>query len=75
MQRANPIQPPSAAMGEIVNLRRVRKAAQRRTAERVAAEQRYRFGRSKAERRLETAHDANTRRDLDGHRIESGDEG
>jgi Domain of unknown function (DUF4169) len=61
-------------MGDIVNLRRVRKNAERRAAERAAAEQRYRHGRSKAQRRLETTQDVKTRHGLDGHRIESGDE-
>jgi hypothetical protein len=72
--RANPVQPPSEAVGDIVNLRRARKNAQRRAAQRTASEQRYRHGRSKAERQLDSAQDAKTRRDLDGHRIESGDE-
>jgi hypothetical protein len=61
-------------MGDLVNLRSVRKNAQRRAAERAAEEQRYRHGRSKAQRRLETAQGVKTRHDLDGHRIESGDE-
>jgi hypothetical protein len=61
-------------MGDIVNLRRVRKNAERRAAERAAAEQRYRHGRSKTQRRLETAQDVKRRHGLDGHRIESGDE-
>jgi Domain of unknown function (DUF4169) len=62
-------------MGDIVNLRGVRKNAERCAAERAAAEQRCRHGRSKSKRRLETAQAAKARRDLDEHRIELGDEG
>jgi hypothetical protein len=61
-------------MGDVVNLRRARKDAVRRAAEREAAAQRHRHGRSKAARTLNAAQDAKARRDLDGHRIESGDE-
>ena len=61
-------------MGEIVNLRRARKQAARRLAEETAAANRLRHGRSKAERELEAARDAKAGRELDGHRLEPGDE-
>jgi hypothetical protein len=61
-------------MGDIVNLRRARKAAERQAAERNAAAKRLLHGRSKAERKLESSRDAKARRDLDRHRIERGDE-
>jgi Domain of unknown function (DUF4169) len=61
-------------MGEIVNLRRARKRAERQLAEREAAANRLLHGRSKAERDLASNRDAKARRDLDRHRIERGDE-
>jgi Domain of unknown function (DUF4169) len=61
-------------MGEIVNLRRARKGAERQAAERNAAANRLLHGRSKAERALDKVHDAKDRRDLDRHRIERPDE-
>jgi Domain of unknown function (DUF4169) len=61
-------------MAEIVNLRRARKKAERRIAEDTAAANRLRHGRSKAERELEAARDAKAGRELDRHRIETGDE-
>jgi hypothetical protein len=61
-------------MGDIVNLRRARKRAERQVAEREAAANRLLHGRSKAERDLASKRDAKARRDLDRHRIETGDE-
>ena len=61
-------------MGEIVNFRRARKKAARQLAERMASANRLRRGRSKAERELETKRATKARRDLDRHRIETGDE-
>ena len=61
-------------MGDVVNLRRARKQAERQLAERTASANRLRYGRSKAERELEADRDVKARRDLDGHRIETGDE-
>jgi hypothetical protein len=61
-------------MGDIVNLRRARKRAERQLAEREAAANRLLHGRSKAERELASNRDAKARRDLDRHRIETGDE-
>jgi hypothetical protein len=62
-------------MGDIVNLRSARKRAKRQLAERKAAAHRLLHGRSKAERELAAKRDAKARRDLDRHRIETGDEG
>jgi hypothetical protein len=61
-------------MGDIVNLRRVRKKAERQFAEQKASANRLLHGRSKAERKLEAKRDAKAGRDLDRHRIETGDE-
>jgi hypothetical protein len=61
-------------MGDVVNLRRARKNAKRQAAERRAAANRLLHGRSKVERDLEAARDAKAGRDLDRHRIETGDE-
>ena len=61
-------------MGDVVNFRRARKKAERQLAERTASANRLRHGRSQAERELETKRDTKARRDLDRHRIETGDE-
>src|SRR6516165_3564513 len=61
-------------MGDIVNFRRARKKAERQLAERTASANRLWHGRSQAERELETKRDTKARRDLDRHRIETGDE-
>ena len=61
-------------MGDVVNLRKARKAAKRQHDEQRAAANRLLHGRSKAERKLGTARDAKARRDLDQHRVETGDE-
>ena len=61
-------------MGDIVNLRRARKKAERQLAERKASANRLLHGRNKAERELEAKRDAKARRDLDRHQTETGDE-
>ena len=61
-------------MGDVVNLRRVRKQAKRERAEREAAAKRLLHGRSKAQRDLESEREAKASRDLERHRIETGDE-
>ena len=63
----------SGEMGEIVNLRKARKAAARRQDAARAAENRRAHGRSKAERKLEEARADKARRELDAHRIETED--
>ena len=60
--------------GDVVNLRRARKKAQRELAEREAAAKRLLHGRSKAQRHLDSERDAKASRDLERHRIETGDE-
>ena len=60
-------------MGEIVNLRRARKAMTRRRDEARAAENRLTHGRSKEERTLDDARAEKARRELDAHRIETED--
>jgi hypothetical protein len=61
-------------MGKVVNLRKVRKAADRQHAQQVATANRIKHGRSKSERELEAARAAKARRDLDRHHVETGDE-
>jgi hypothetical protein len=60
-------------MGEIVNLRKVRKQLKKRDEAEQAAANRLLHGRPKAERKLETARTAKVDRYLDGHKIERGD--
>ena len=61
-------------MGDVVNLRKARKDAKRQHDAQRAATNRLLHGRSKTERKLGSARDAKTRRDLDQHRVETGDE-
>jgi Domain of unknown function (DUF4169) len=62
-------------MAEIVNLRQHRKRKARASGEAVAAENRLRFGMTRAEREREAAVQAQDERKLDGHRRETpGDE-
>ena len=61
-------------MGEVVSLRKARKKIERQQAERTAAANRLLYGRSKAERTLDAERKAKSRRDLDRHRIETGDD-
>jgi hypothetical protein len=61
-------------MGDIVNLRQARKQARRDQDARQADANRLRHGRTKAERKLETARNARTQRNLDQTRVETGDE-
>ena len=61
-------------MGDIINLRRARKRAERQLAEQKASANRLLHGRSKAERQLDAERDTKVRRDLEQHRIETGDE-
>jgi len=64
----------AGGMGDVVNFRKARKQAERKLDEKRANENRLRFGRTKAERKLGSARDAKVRRDLDQHRVEAGDE-
>jgi hypothetical protein len=60
-------------MVEIVNLRAARKQQAKAQVEREAAENRARFGETKAARKLREAREAERRRLLDGARVD--DEG
>jgi hypothetical protein len=60
-------------MGDLINLRTARKQARRRSAEREAASRRLAYGRPKTERMLERSRSDRANRELDGHRIETGD--
>jgi hypothetical protein len=60
-------------MAEIVNLRIARKRAMRQRSEERAAAARVSHGMSKTERRLGEANRDKIRRDLDEHRIETGE--
>ena len=61
-------------MSDIINLRRVRKNLARAGAEQKAAEQRLKFGRTKAERAAEEARERQQEKALDGHRLGRRDE-
>jgi hypothetical protein len=61
-------------MGDLIKLRTARKEAKRELGQREAATNRLLHGRSKADRSLEDTRAAKARRDLDQHRIETGDE-
>jgi len=60
-------------MRDLINLRTARKQARRRHAERQAASNRLAYGRPRSERTLEASQNDKAKRDLDGHRIETGD--
>lgn len=61
-------------MGDIVNLRRARKAKARATAEAGAAVNRVAHGRTKAERKLARAEKDAADRKLDGHKRNDDDD-
>jgi hypothetical protein len=63
----------SAAMAEIVNLRTARKRAKRRLDAEHAQKARVSNGVSKAERALARSEQSKVRRELDEHRIETGE--
>jgi hypothetical protein len=60
-------------MAELVNLRTARKQAKRRQSEQRASTNRLVHGQPKNVSKLEDAQQAKTDRNLDGHRIETGD--
>jgi hypothetical protein len=60
-------------MGDVINLRTARKQAQRRRGEQQAASNRLAHGRPKTERTLEQSRSKKAKRELDAHRIETGD--
>jgi hypothetical protein len=57
-------------MGEVINLNKRRKQAERGGQSKVAAENRRKFGRSKTERKREADEALRRERTLDGHRRE-----
>jgi hypothetical protein len=60
-------------MGDVVNLREVRKRTAKQLREKQAAENRFIHGRSKQERAAEKARNDLAARHLDRHRLESGE--
>ena len=57
-------------MADIINLNKVRKLKARTEAEKRAAENRVRFGRSKEEKQRELNQTAEAAKKLDGHRLD-----
>lgn len=57
-------------MGEIVNLNRVRKAKAKTDREKQAAENRVKFGQTKAEKQKRQAEEVAARRQIDGHKLD-----
>jgi hypothetical protein len=62
-------------VGDVVNLRRARKARDRASAEAQAEQNRIAFGRTKAERKLTEAEKTLAERRLDGHRLSDDPDG
>ena len=61
-------------MAKVTNLNRFRKARARADKARQAEENRTRFGRSKAEKRLAKSDKARDRTHLDAHKLEKNDD-
>ena len=61
-------------MAEVINLRTVRKRANRQQDDQRANANRLAFGQTKYIRKIEAAHQAEARRHLDRHRVETGDQ-
>ncbi|BAT59339.1 hypothetical protein GJW-30_1_01870 [Variibacter gotjawalensis] len=61
-------------MTEVINFKKARKQAIREKQESVAAENRARFGRSKADKKLEAAQKQTARSFLDQRKLEREDE-
>ena len=57
--------------GDIVNLRQFRKSKARAEMNAKAKENRVKFGRTKAEKKLQKAEKENACRHLDGHKLET----
>lgn len=57
-------------MSNVINLNKVRKAKARTASEKLAAENRLRFGRSKDEKQRERNQTLEAARKLDGHKLE-----
>ena len=56
---------------DIVNLRQFRKSKARAERDAKAEENRVKFGRTKAEKKLQKAEKEKARRQLDGHKLET----
>ena len=61
-------------MADIVNLRRARKAKDKRSREAQAEANRIRFGRTKTEKDLAKARTGLAERALDGHKMRDGED-
>lgn len=57
-------------MSNVINLNKARKARARTAAEKLAAENRLRFGRSKDEKQRERNQTAEAAKKLDGHKLD-----
>ena len=57
-------------MSKVINLNKARKAKVRSAAEKLAAENRIRFGRSKDEKQRERNQTAEAAKKLDGHKLD-----
>ena len=64
---------PVLTMGEVINLRKVRKQEKKREDAERAASNRAVHGRTKAEKTFEATRSEQMRRHLDAHRIDPGD--
>jgi hypothetical protein len=62
-----------AGMGDVVNLKRFKKRAERHQSAQQAEANRARFGRTKSERKLDQAHADRASAVLDQHRIDGED--
>jgi len=60
-------------MGDVVNLRTFRKRAVRQKKEEDATRQRIQHGVAKADREMASTRDLKLQRDLDLHRLDTGD--
>lgn len=60
-------------MAEIINLRRVRKRAAKQREDERAALNRMAHGRSKAQRTLEAVRSDKSSRELDAHKLDTGE--
>ena len=57
-------------MSNVINLNKARKAKARTAAEKLAAENRIRFGRSKDEKQRERNQSVDAAKKLDGHKLD-----
>jgi hypothetical protein len=62
-----------ASMGDVINLKRFKKRAERQQSEKQAETNRARFGRTKSERALDERRASRTKDLLDQHRIDGED--